>query len=105
MKAREFTINVPINIKINGDGDPEIDMPSAEPEQDPGTDCLDPNPVMVPPLQQNIELKKAALGKEGDIVDKITQDRGQGDPLEDVDDGKNKLVGVVFAGDDSHLED
>ena len=66
---------------------------------------LDPNPVMVPPLQQSIELKKAALGKEGDIVDKITQDRDQSDPLEDVDDGKNKLVGVVFSGDDSHLED
>ena len=60
---------------------------------------------MVPPLQQNIELKKAALGKEGDIVDKITQDADQSDPLEDVDDGKNKLVGVVFAGDDSHLKD
>ena len=40
MKAREFTINVPINIKINGDGDPEIDMPSAEPEQEHGPDIL-----------------------------------------------------------------
>ena len=106
MKAREFTINVPINIKINGDGDPEVDVAGENPEeQKPGQDVLDPNPIMVPPLQQNIELKKAALGKEGDIVDKITQDRDQSDPLEDVDDGKNKLVGVVFAGDDSHLED
>ena len=106
MKAREFTINVPINIKINGDGDPEIDVAGENPEEEqPGQDVMDPNPVMVPPLQQNIELKKAALGKEGDVVDKITQDRDQSDPLEDVDDGKNKLVGVVFAGDDSHLED
>ena len=107
MKAREFTINVPINIKINGDGDPEIDVAGQDPEdeQQPGQDCMDPNPVMVPPLQQNIELKKAALGKEGDVVDKITQDRDQSDPLADVDDGKNKLVGVVFSGDDSHLED
>lgn len=106
MKAREFTINVPINIKINGDGDPEIDVAGENPEElQPGQDVLDPNPVMVPPLQQNIELKKAALGKEGDVVDKITQDQDQSDPLEDVDDGKNKLVGVVFAGDDSHLED
>ena len=107
MKAREFTINVPINIKINGDGDPEIDVAGENPEdeQDLGQDCMDPNPIMVPPLQQNIELKKAALGKEGDVVDKITQDADQSDPLEDVDDGKNKLVGVVFAGDDSHLED
>lgn len=24
MRAREFTINVPINIKIDGDGDPEV---------------------------------------------------------------------------------
>ena len=107
MKAREFTINVPINIKINGDGDPEIDVAGQNPEdeQEPGQDCMDPNPIMVPPLQQNIELKKAALGKEGDVVDKITQDADQSDPLEDVNDGKNKLVGVVFAGDDSHLED
>ena len=106
MKAREFTINVPINIKINSDGDPEVDVAGENPEeQQPGQDVLDPNPVMVPPLQQNIELKKAALGKEGDVVDKITQDADQSDPLEDVDDGKNKLVGVVFAGDDSHLED
>ena len=106
MKAREFTINVPINIKINGDGDPEIDVEGENPEEEqPGQDVMDPNPVMVPPLQQNIELKKAALGKEGDVVDKITQDADQSDLLEDVDDGKNKLVGVVFAGDDSHLED
>jgi hypothetical protein len=99
MKAKEFTINVPINIKINGDGDPEIDVAGDGNDPQPGQDVMDP------PLQQNIELKKAALGKEGDIVDKITQDQDQSDPLEDVDDGKNKLVGVVFAGDDSHLED
>lgn len=30
MRAREFTINVPITIKINGDGDPEIDMPTVQ---------------------------------------------------------------------------
>jgi hypothetical protein len=24
MRAREFTINIPINIKINGDGEPEV---------------------------------------------------------------------------------
>ena len=107
MKAREFTINVPINIKINGDGDPEIDVAGEKPEEEvqPGQDCLDPNPVMVPPLQQSIEMKKAALGKEGDVIDKITTDQDQSDPLEDIDDGKYKLVGVVFAGDDSHLED
>ena len=34
MKAREFTINVPINIKINGDGDPEIDVAGENPEDE-----------------------------------------------------------------------
>ena len=106
MKAREFTINVPINIKISGDGDPEIDVAGENPEEEqPGQDCLDPNPVMVPPLQQSIEMKKAVLGKEGDVIDKITTDQDQSDPLEDVNDGKNELVGVVFAGDDNPLED
>ena len=59
MREREFTINVPINIKINGDGDPEIDMPGAqdEPEAD------DAPPVFVSPQQQELELKKAEQGK------------------------------------------
>jgi hypothetical protein len=68
MRAKEFTINVPINIKIDGDGDPEIDMPTQdEPE-------LLQNPVMVSPLQQELELAKAAQGKDTHVIDKITQD-------------------------------
>jgi hypothetical protein len=47
MRAQEFTINIPINIKINGDGEPEIST-----GQDSGDD-IDQNPVMVPPLQQS----------------------------------------------------
>jgi hypothetical protein len=71
MRAKEFTINVPINIKINGDGDPEIDMPGqAEPE----TPELHQNPVMVSPLQQELELAKAEQGKDTHVIDKITQD-------------------------------
>jgi hypothetical protein len=35
MRAREFVINVPITIKINGDGDPEIDMDGKEDPKDP----------------------------------------------------------------------
>ena len=59
MRAREFTINVPITIKINGDGDPEIDMPGVndEPQAD------DAPPVFVSPQQQELELKKAEQGK------------------------------------------
>jgi hypothetical protein len=71
MRAREFTINVPITIKINGDGDPEVDMPSddARPENE-----LDPKPIMVPPLQQDLELRKAEVGKTSPIIQKLTQD-------------------------------
>jgi hypothetical protein len=72
MRAKEFTINIPIHITLNGDGDPEISMPGqAAPET---TDQLDQNPVMVPPLQQGIELAKASLGKNSPVIDKITQD-------------------------------
>lgn len=73
MRAREFVINVPITIKINGDGDPEIDMnQSAEQAKDPKE--LDPNPVMVPPLQQAIELEKADAGKSSPVINDLTQD-------------------------------
>lgn len=67
MRAREFTINVPITIKINGDGDPEIDMPSS--------DEPDENPIYVSPLQQELELKKAEAGKDSDVIQDITQDQ------------------------------
>lgn len=74
MRAREFVINVPITIKINGDGDPEIDMKKVnnEPPKDPSE--LDQNPVMVPPLQQAIELEKADAGKTSPVIDDLTQD-------------------------------
>jgi len=72
MRAREFTINVPITIKINGDGDPEIEMDKTDEPKD--VDELDPNPVMVPPLQQDVELKKAAVGKISPVINDLTQD-------------------------------
>ena len=65
MRAREFTINVPISIKINGDGNPEVDS------NDPAE--LDDNPTMVPPLQQGIELQKAAAGKLSPVIQKLTR--------------------------------
>lgn len=54
MRAREFVINVPITIKINGDGDPEVSTQSAQDEPE-----LD---HMVPPLQQKIEIAKRNSG-------------------------------------------
>jgi len=73
MRAREFVINVPITIKINGDGDPELDMGQnkdkpADPTQ------LKQDPVMVPPLQQQIELQKAEAGKLSPVIADLTQD-------------------------------
>jgi hypothetical protein len=56
MRAREFTINVPITIKINGDDDPEIEMDNL-PDPDSKQD------VMMSPQQQELELRKAELGK------------------------------------------
>jgi hypothetical protein len=72
MRAKEFVINVPITIKINGDGDPEIDMTGTDDAKDPQE--LDPNPTMIPPLQQDVELRKAANGKESPVIDSLTQD-------------------------------
>ena len=70
MRAREFTINVPITIKINGDGDPEIDMPGAQDEPDD-------DPVFVSPQQQEIELKKAELGKQSPIANQLLDDAAE----------------------------
>lgn len=72
MRAREFTINVPINIKINGDGDPEIDVDGKDSE-------LDQNPVMMSPQQQELELKKSEQGKTSPYIDKMLDDDSLGD--------------------------
>jgi hypothetical protein len=72
MRAREFTINIPINIRINGDGEPEIDMGNNDGPVDPSE--LKQDPVMVPPLQQQIELQKAEVGKNSPIIHDLTQD-------------------------------
>lgn len=72
MRAREFTINIPINIRINGDGEPEIDMGQDDAPIDPSVPKQDA--VMVPPLQQQIELQKADVGKISPIIKDLTQD-------------------------------
>jgi hypothetical protein len=81
MRAREFTINVPINIKINGDGDPEIDVAGNDSEEP------DENPIFVSPLQQELELKKADAGKDSAVIDKLTEpdDVGSEDNVDDAE--------------------
>ena len=78
MRAKEFTINVPINIKINGDGEPEIDVDGNDEEE------LDQNPVMMSPQQQELELRKAEQGKTSPYIDTMTgEDENVGDDEED----------------------
>jgi|688.fasta_scaffold1470847_1 hypothetical protein len=70
MRAREFTINVPITIKISGDSEPDValDQDTEEPESD----------TMVPPLQQKIELLKRNSG----LPNVYDQQADDDDPLE-----------------------
>ncbi len=75
MRAKEFTINVPITITINGDEDPVV---NAGDQSDQVNNQLHQNPVMVSPLQQEIELAKAELGKKSPVIDKITADQQVG---------------------------
>lgn len=77
MRAREFTINVPINISINSDGEPDVTTG----QTDNNDVELMQNPVMVPPLQQKLELDKAALGKESPVIDKLLADDDIGNEL------------------------
>jgi hypothetical protein len=86
MRAKEFTINVPITIKINGDSDPEIDTGSAD------SDEMDLNPVMVPPLQQHIELHKAEHGKDSPVIDKLTQDQEVGQEKTPAEIGADEIL-------------
>jgi hypothetical protein len=86
MRAKEFTINVPITIKINGDNDPEIDTGADN------SDEMDLNPVMVPPLQQHIELHKAEHGKDSPVIDKLTQDQEVGQEKAPAEIGADEIL-------------
>lgn len=86
MRAKEFTINVPITITINSDEDPVVNQPETS------TPVLQQNPVMVSPQQQELELKKAELGKSSPVIDKLTQNDSIGDePNFDLDDLLSKI--------------
>jgi hypothetical protein len=69
MRAREFVINVPITIQIDGDGPPKINMRRKR-LRDPQK--LDNDPTMVPPLQQDLEIKKADVGKTSPVIKDLT---------------------------------
>lgn len=90
MRAKEFTINVPITITINGDEDPVIGQ-TATPQP-----VLQQNPVMVTPQQQELELKKAELGKSSPVIDKLTQNDAIGtEPEVGVEDLLNRIKMLI----------
>ena len=86
MRAREFTINVPITITINGDVDPVVSAGEKDSQE------LQQNPVMVAPLQQHLELAKAEAGKESPVIDKITADDSIGQEPAPEDDADQQLL-------------
>lgn len=104
MRAREFTINIPINIKLGDDDEPEVTSPDTtnivrdvavvqhqEPASDTSPEDDEEMGVMVPPLQQQIELQKAALGKESEVIDDLT-DEDEVDQEEDEEDESERFV-------------
>lgn len=74
MRIDEIVINIPIKIELDG-GKPRVNVAGQDTEDD---NELDQNPVMVNPLQQELELKKAELGKRSPVIDKITDDEDIG---------------------------
>jgi hypothetical protein len=73
MRAAEF-MRALADIIDKLDGESSNEAPPKNPEE------KDPNPVMVPPLQQEVELAKAEAGKESPIIKKLTQDEIEHDP-------------------------
>jgi hypothetical protein len=67
MRYREFVINIPINIRFGENGEVDVDMDNSSGDNDE-------NEVMVPPLQQKLELAKAGLGKESKVANELLQD-------------------------------
>ena len=87
MRAKEFTINIPINIKIDGEGEPQVSTDNQEPVDDNvGT--------FIPPLQQKIELLKKSAGVKSEF-----------DPVHaQTTKAENNNVATQVATDDEPLE-
>jgi hypothetical protein len=73
MKAAEF-------MRALADIIDKLDGESSHEERPTNPEEKDLNPVMVPPLQQELELDKAAAGKTSPIIKKLTQDETEHDP-------------------------
>ena len=73
MRAAEF-MRALADIIDKLDGESSNDLPAKNPEE------KDDNPVMIPPLQQGLELDKAEAGKDSPIIQKLTQDETEHNP-------------------------
>jgi len=73
MRAAEF-MRALADIIDKLDGESENNLPAKDPSK------ADPNPIMVPPLQQHLELDKAEAGKDSPIIKKLTQDEVEHNP-------------------------
>ena len=73
MRAAEF-MRALADIIEKLDGESSGESAPKNPEE------KDPNPVMVPPLQQHLELDKAEAGKDSPIIQKLTQDETEHNP-------------------------
>ena len=110
MRAKEFilenpqgmTISIPINITIPaGGGMPQIGTIAA-----PAGEDLPDAPVMVPPLQQELELLKQQGGKESPVINQlINQDPDDPDDFvnHENDEADAEFDRVVRDEDESDL--
>ena len=87
MRIDEITINIPITIDLDG-VKPRVNVAGQDATDD---DELDQNPVMVSPLQQDLELKKAEQGKASPSIDKMLDDDEEGDEEDDAPDQNNNI--------------
>jgi len=88
MRIDEITINIPITIDLDGDK-PKVNVAGQDASDD---DDLDQNPVMMNPMQQELELKKAEQGKNSPVIDKMLDDDDEGnEDATDQDDNVDNL--------------
>ena len=86
MLIKEVTINTPIKIDLDSTGEPKVKVADKDAEE------LDQNPVMMNPQQQELELKKAALGKESPSIEKMVEPDDEGDEEEsDQEEGLDNI--------------
>lgn len=86
MLIKEVTINIPIKIDLDSTGEPKVKVADKDAEE------LDQNPVMMNPQQQELELKKAALGKESPSIEKMVEPDDEGDEEEsDQEEGLDNI--------------